>query len=94
MTIHVNSVCTLDWPTFYAILESMTEQPDTRIGELRAERENLLEQAEKIRQQILTEVRGAFPADQEPPRGLLTRMVNATGWTRAYVADIRDGKVT
>lgn len=72
----------------------MTEQPDTRIRELRAEREDLLQQAEKIRQQILAEVRSAFPAGQEPPRGLLTRMVNATGWTRAYVADIRDGKVT
>lgn len=78
----------------YAILEGMTQQPDTRIRELRAEREDLLRQAEKIRQQILAEVRSAFPEDQEPPRGMLTRMVNATGWTRAYVADIRDGKVT
>lgn len=94
MTIHVNTVCTLDWPTLYAILEGMTEQPDTRIRELRAEREELLEQAERIRQQILAEVRDAFPAGQDAPRGMLTRMVNATGWTRAYVADIRDGKVT
>jgi hypothetical protein len=71
----------------------MTEQPDTRIRELRAKRESLLDQAEQLRQQILTEVRTAFPTEGEPPRGLLTRMVNATGWTRAYVADIRDGKV-
>jgi hypothetical protein len=70
----------------------MTE-PDDKIRQLRAEREELLDQAEQIRQQILTEVQRAFPEGQEPPRGLLTRMVNATGWTRAYVADIRDGKV-
>lgn len=71
----------------------MSIQPDTRIRELRAQREELLEQAERLRQQIFTEVRDAFSGDEEPPRGLLTRMVNATGWTRAYVADIRDGKV-
>jgi hypothetical protein len=69
-------------------------EPDDRIRKLRAERENLLEQAEQLRQQILAEVRGAFPAEGNPPRGMLTRMVNATGWTRAYVSDIRKGKVT
>lgn len=71
----------------------MTEQPDLRILALRAEREDLLGQAEELRQQILAEVRGAFPPGEEAPRGMLTRMVKATGWTRAYVADIRDGKV-
>lgn len=69
-------------------------EPDDRIRALREQRESLLEQAEALRRQILTEVRDAFPKDGEAPRGLLTRMVNATGWTRAYVADIRDGKVT
>ena len=69
-------------------------EPDDRIRSLREQRESLLEQAEALRRQILTEVRDAFPKDGEAPRGLLTRMVNATGWTRAYVADIRDGKVT
>lgn len=68
-------------------------EPDDTIRRLRAQREELLEQAEALRQQILAEVRAAFPADEEAPRGMLTRMVNATGWTRAYVADIRDGKV-
>lgn len=77
----------------YAILKVMTTEPDDRIRKLRAEREELLQQAEQIRHQILIEVRAAFPAEGEAPRGLLTRMVNATGWTRAYVADIRDGKV-
>ena len=71
----------------------MATEPDDRIRKLRVEREELLQQAEQIRQQILTEVHAAFPTEGDAPRGLLTRMVNATGWTRAYVADIRDGKV-
>src|SRR4051812_21090768 len=70
-----------------------TDRTD-RIRELRAEREKLLDQAEQIRQDILAEVRASFPAKGEPPRGTLTRLVAATGWTRAYVANIRDGKVT
>jgi hypothetical protein len=69
-------------------------EPDDRIRKLRADREKLLADADELRKQIITEVRDAFPKDGEAPRGLLTRMVNATGWTRAYVADIRDGKVT
>lgn len=72
---------------------AMNDEPDTRIRKLREEREDLLQRAEQLRRQILAEVRSAFPEGQEPPRGMLTRMVNATGWTRAYVADIRDGKV-
>ena len=68
-------------------------EPDDTINRLRTEREHHLERAEQLRQQILTAVRAAFPEGQDPPRGLLTRLVNATGWTRAYVADIRDGKV-
>lgn len=82
----------MTWHTFCAIIGYMPE-PDDTISRLRAERETILEQAEQIRRKILTEVRNAFPAEGEAPRGMLTRMVNATGWTRAYVADIRDGKV-
>lgn len=80
-------------------MEGMTAPPNDqgrldRISQLRQDRDALIEQAEQVRQQILTEVRAAFPEDQAPPRGTLTRLVEATGWTRAYVADIRDGKVT
>jgi hypothetical protein len=71
----------------------MTDQPDAHIRELRAQREDLLGQAENLRQQILTEVCAAFPPGQKPPRGVLTRMAAATGWTREHVANIRDGKV-
>jgi hypothetical protein len=67
--------------------------PEEAIRELRTEREGHLEQAEELRRRIFAEVVAAF-AVEDPPRGLLTRLVNATGWTRAYVADIRDGKVT
>lgn len=70
----------------------MTEQPEDRIRELRIKREILLDRAEGLRLQIFTEIRRAFPDGQPPPRGLLTRVAEATGWTRAYVADIRDGK--
>lgn len=69
-------------------------EPDDTIRRFRAKREAHLDDAEALRQLILEEVRSAFPPDQDAPRGMLTRMVNATGWTRAYVADIRDGKVT
>ncbi len=69
-------------------------EPDDTISRLRTEREQHLERADQLRGQILTEVRKAFPEGVEPPRGLLTRIVKATGWTRAYVADIRDGKVS
>jgi hypothetical protein len=65
-----------------------------RIRELRERRDKLLDQAEQLRQDILTEVRATFPAEGEPPRGTLTALVDATGWTRAHVANIRDGKVT
>lgn len=74
--------------------ESMTDQPDERIRKLRARREELLDEAEQLRAQILAEVRSALPEGQDAPRGMLTRMVKATGWTRAYVSDIRKGKVT
>lgn len=68
-------------------------EPDQTIRQLRERREELLDEAEQLRRQIFAEVRAAFEVE-DPPRGLLTRLVNATGWTRAYVADIRDGKVS
>lgn len=71
----------------------MTE-PDDKIRKLRAQREEKLEEAEELRRQIFAEVQLALPEGEEPPRGLITRIVNATGWTRAYVADIRKGRVT
>lgn len=77
--------------------ENMADPTNGRashIRELRTEREKLLAQAEQLRQDILTEVRAAFPDEGEPPRGTLTALVDATGWTRAHVANIRDGKVT
>lgn len=35
-----------------------------------------------------------FPKPKPYPRGRLSEVVEATGWTREYVARIRDGKVT
>lgn len=34
-----------------------------------------------------------FPEPKPYPRGRLNEVVEATGWTREYVARIRDGKV-
>ena len=63
------------------------------IRELREQRDKLLDQAEQLRLQINTEIGAAFPLDGEPPRGTLTALVNATGWTRAHVANIRDAEL-
>ena len=47
------------------------------------------------RAELLALIPAVFPEKRgDPPvRGRLTEVVNATGWTRAFVADIRDGKV-
>lgn len=59
-----------------------------RIAELRA-------RIDDARAELFTLIPAVFPETRgEPPvRGRLTEVVKATGWTRAYVADIRDGKV-
>lgn len=69
-------------------------EPDDTISRLRVEREKHLGKAEQLRQQIIAEVRAALPEGEEVPRGLFTRVVNATGWTRAYVSSIRKGDVS
>lgn len=83
-----------------AYTENMTEQPPAikqslkRIEALRDEYDTVLAKAEDIRRQLVAEVHDIFPAKDHPHRrGLLTAVVKASRWTRAYVADIRDGKV-
>jgi hypothetical protein len=82
--------------------EGMTKQPPAtdeqrleRIAALRREHDAALSKAEDIRRQLLAEVHDVFPETRGEPsvRGRLTAVVKASGWTRAYVADIRDGKV-
>lgn len=65
------------------------EERINRIAELR-------ERMERDRTEILTLIQQVFPEKRgEPPvRGRLNQVAEATGWTRAHVANIRDGKVT
>jgi hypothetical protein len=64
------------------------EQRLDRIREIKA-------RMDADRAELLTLIRDVFPETRgEPPvRGRLTEVVKASGWTRTYVADIRDGKV-
>lgn len=59
-----------------------------RIAELKA-------RMDADRAELLALIPAVFPERRGEPavRGRLTEVVNATGWTRAFVADIRDGKV-
>jgi hypothetical protein len=65
------------------------EERIARIAELR-------KRMERDRTKILELIPQVFPEKRgEPPvRGRLNEVVEATGWTRAHVANIRDGKVT
>lgn len=73
----------------------MAEPPQTdeqrlaRIAELR-------KRIDADRAELLALIPAVFPEKRGEPqvRGRLNQVVEATGWTRAYVADIRDGKVT
>lgn len=64
------------------------EERLARIAELR-------DRMEADRQEIFALIPAVFPEKRgEPPvRGRLNQVVEASGWTRAYVANIRDGKV-
>jgi hypothetical protein len=52
------------------------------------------EQNDKDKARLRELIPQVVPKPSEPPiRGRLTEVVKATGWTREYVARIRDGKV-
>lgn len=52
------------------------------------------ERNDKDKARIRELIPQVVPKPSEPPiRGRLTEVVKATGWTREYVARIRDGKV-
>ncbi len=52
-------------------------------------------QLDEVRAELFAEIRDAFPENRGEPqvRGTLARVAAASGWTREYVAQIRDGKV-
>lgn len=74
-----------------------THEPEPQTDEERIARiAELRDRMNRDRAEILDLIPKAFPEKRgEPPvRGRLNEVVEASGWTRAYVADIRDGKVT
>ncbi|TMR18543.1 hypothetical protein ETD86_21580 [Nonomuraea turkmeniaca] len=68
--------------------ELTDEQRLERIREIKA-------RMDADRAELFALIREVFPENRgEPPvRGRLTEVVKASGWTRTYVADIRDGKI-
>lgn len=65
---------------------------DDRIEEIR----RITRQEAELRARKLQLIRDAFPEKRGEPKvlGRLTAVTEASGWTREYVARIRDGKVT
>lgn len=72
----------------------MTEQPPMTDEERLERIRQIKARMDADRAEILTLIRDVFPENRgDPPvRGRLTEVVKASGWTRTYVADIRDGK--
>lgn len=63
-----------------------------RLNEIR----EITQQEKDLRARKLQLMRDVFPETRGEPkvRGRLTAVVNASGYTREHVAQIRDGKVT
>ncbi|WP_192806282.1 hypothetical protein [Streptomyces sp. SS1-1] len=69
----------------------MADTDEQKIEEIRALTERMASDRARIFElipQVFPEKRG-----EEPVRGRLTEVVKASGFTREYVARIRDGKV-
>ena len=78
-------MCLRQWHT-----ERMASTDTEKIEEIR----KLAERMATDRSRILELIPQVFPEKrgEEPVRGRLNEVVKATGWTREYVARIRDGK--
>lgn len=93
----VNHVGTLTLPTCTAYTGRMSTDEE-KIEEIRQTAESLARNqalAEEDRARILELIQEVFPErrGERAVRGRLTEIVKATGWTREYIARIRDGKV-
>ena len=72
----------------------MTDDYQEQLEEVRTIARRIKERDRKNdedRDRIRALIPQLFP--DPPPRGRLSEVVDATGWTREYVARIRDGKV-
>jgi hypothetical protein len=68
----------------------MADTDEQKIAEIK----KLSDRMASDRARILELIPQVFPEKrgEEPVRGRLTEVVKATGWTREYIARIRDGK--
>jgi hypothetical protein len=71
------------------------EEHYAEIERLRTQLDKATERADRLRDELHQAVRAAFPevAGKPQKRGVLTEVARRSGWTREYVAQIRDGKV-
>lgn len=72
----------------------MDEEHYAQIEHLRRRLDGMEEAAAGIRAQLHDAIRDAFPetAGGEPKRGVLAEVARRSGFSREYVAQIRDGK--
>lgn len=72
----------------------MDEARYTRIERLASEMAEVTARLEKVRAELHEAVRDAFPETHGQPmkRGVLAEVARRSGWSREYVAQIRDGK--
>lgn len=77
-------------PTSYEKLVGMNDSE--RIEEIR----EITRQEKELRARKIALIPQVFPEKRGEPkvRGRLNEVTEASGWTREYVARIRDGKVT
>jgi hypothetical protein len=75
----------------------MADSYEEQLEEVRAIARRIKERERQIdedRDRIRALIPRLFPEPKPYPRGRLSEVVEATGYTREYVARIRDGKVT
>lgn len=74
----------------------MDEQHYARIARARADLDELLARVDKLREELYEAVHDAFPENhgQRTKRGVLTEVARHSGWSREYVAKVRDRKVS
>jgi hypothetical protein len=71
----------------------MDKQHYTRVARLRSELDEIDGLATKVRAKLHEAIRDAFPEAHGQPtqRGVLAELARRSGYTREYVAAIRDG---
>lgn len=94
--LNVNRLRKLASPTGLGHHGRVDEEHYAEIERIRAQLDKAAERVDKLREELHQAVRAAFPETAGMPqqRGVLTEVARRSGWTREYVAQIRDGKAT